>query len=106
MRKVYPKVSKNILFCRKRIEDLKVTHDISFKNHVAIRPVLNQKPELEHTSRLRPLPFKKTKYMNKLAKKIKKKIQTEEQFFGNLLKHHNTEWVSSEIAQYMQVMCS
>ena len=42
--------------------------------------------------------------MNKLAKKIKKKIQTEEQFFGNLLKHYNTEWVSSEIAQYMQVM--
>ena len=44
--------------------------------------------------------------MNKLAKKIKKKIHTEEQFFGNLLKHYNTEWVSSEIAQYMQVMYS
>ena len=43
--------------------------------------------------------------MNKLTKKIKRRIQMKEQFFGNLLKHYDTEWISSEIAQYMQVTC-
>ena len=41
--------------------------------------------------------------MNKLAKKIKKEIQAKEEFFGNLLKHYDTEWVSSEISELMEV---
>ena len=41
--------------------------------------------------------------MNKHAKKIKNKIETKEQFFGNLLKHYDKEWVSSDISHFMEV---
>ena len=87
---------------RKVISNLKLIHDVEFKNHYALRTSIFELPkDILH---LRPDPFKRTKSLSQISKLVRHRISFQEQNHENILKEYTSKMSSipSNIGPIMQ----